>query len=62
VYLLRIGLSRSLDKVEEGFTINGTKLNNIRNADDTIMFADNLQGLALTERVGNEQKAKLPAR
>lgn len=42
----------ALDNIQEGITINGAKLNNIRYADDTIMFADSLQGLQkLMDRV-----------
>lgn len=35
----------SLDEMEEGIPINGVKLNNIRYADDTIVFADSIQSL-----------------
>uniref|UniRef100_A0A8D8S118 Craniofacial development protein 2 n=1 Tax=Cacopsylla melanoneura TaxID=428564 RepID=A0A8D8S118_9HEMI len=35
----------SLDEMEEGIPINGVKLNNIRYADDTIVFADSIQAL-----------------
>lgn len=35
----------ALESVAEGIPINGTKLNNIRYADDTIMFADTIEGL-----------------
>uniref|UniRef100_A0A8D8T8A4 Craniofacial development protein 2 n=1 Tax=Cacopsylla melanoneura TaxID=428564 RepID=A0A8D8T8A4_9HEMI len=35
----------ALDDMEEGITINGTKLNNLRYADDTLVFADSIQSL-----------------
>lgn len=35
----------ALDNMDEGIPINGIRLNNIRYADDTIMFADTIEGL-----------------
>jgi len=35
----------ALNEVEEGIFINGTRLNNLRYADDTIVFADTVEGL-----------------
>lgn len=35
----------ALENQEEGISINGKELNNIRYADDTIMFADTIEGL-----------------
>ncbi|KAL1458712.1 hypothetical protein WDU94_008838 [Cyamophila willieti] len=42
----------ALENIEEGIPINGVRVNNIRYADDTIIFADTLQGLqTLMDRV-----------
>lgn len=35
----------ALKEIEEGISINGLRLNNLRYADDTIVFADTLEGL-----------------
>uniref|UniRef100_A0A8D8Y176 Craniofacial development protein 2 n=3 Tax=Cacopsylla melanoneura TaxID=428564 RepID=A0A8D8Y176_9HEMI len=35
----------ALDNLEEGISINGLRLNNLRYADDTIIFADTIEGL-----------------
>jgi hypothetical protein len=37
----------TLNEVEEGISINGTSLNNLRYADDTIVFADTIKGLQI---------------
>ena len=37
----------ALEDQEEGISVNGRKLNNIRYADDTIVFADSIEGLQL---------------
>jgi len=34
-----------LKELEEGITVNGVKINNIRYADDTVLFATSPQGL-----------------
>ena len=35
----------ALDDIELGVSVNGQRLNNIRYADDTVVFADNIEGL-----------------
>lgn len=43
-----------LEDAEEGIPINGTRLNNIRYADDTLIFADSAEGLqTLGNKVAN---------
>lgn len=37
----------ALNEIEEGISINGTRLNNLRYADDTIVFTDSIKGLQL---------------
>lgn len=37
--------NEALENIEAGILINGEKLNNIRYADDTVVFADTLEGL-----------------
>lgn len=50
-------MNLSLDDVDEGILINGERLNNIRYADDTIVFADSLEGLqSLITRIANFSK------
>lgn len=44
----------ALEDAEEGIPINGTRLNNIRCADDTLIFADSAEGLqTLVNKVAN---------
>ncbi|XP_072401119.1 uncharacterized protein [Diabrotica undecimpunctata] len=38
-------MSQALEHIEEDILINGERLNNIRYTDDTILFADSLEGL-----------------
>lgn len=42
-YIIRV----ALNKIEEGIYIKGTRLNNLRYADDTIDFADTIEGLQI---------------
>ena len=45
-------IKQALGDIDEGILINGKRLNNIRYADDTIIFADSMEGLqTLVERV-----------
>lgn len=45
-------LNEALDGMNKGILINGLRLNNIRYADDTIVFADNLKNLqALVDKI-----------
>ncbi|KAL4120153.1 hypothetical protein QTP88_012884 [Uroleucon formosanum] len=37
----------ALNEIEEGISINGTRLNNLSYADDAIVFADSIEGLQL---------------
>lgn len=40
---------QTLDECDEGILINGERLNNIRYADDAVLFADNLEGLQIVQ-------------
>lgn len=47
----------ALQDLEEGIAINGRKLNNLRYADDTIVFADSIEGLqALMTSIHNTSR------
>lgn len=50
--VFRRDIKKSLDNYENGILLNGERLNNIRSADDIVIFGGSIEGLQqLTDKV-----------